>query len=218
MFEKHRAKKAAQEYQAAFRTWSEQREACVALVQIAQEFHGQDTDEIMLKPGEALIFKVTNTSLIEERSGKGHYQGGSTGVSIPIGSIGGRSIRYRVGASRGHYVQGVPSPTAIDTGTTFITNQRVIFEGGRQTRECLFAKLIGVTHAAGETVFSVTNRQKPTTIHYGSEVSAPFIFRLDLALAQYKGTVDQFVLELQNELNQLDAARPRDPTQSPSLP
>ena len=41
-------------------------------------------------------------------------------------------------------IWGAPTPTAIDTGTVFITNKRVVFEGPRQTRECDFAKLIGV--------------------------------------------------------------------------
>jgi hypothetical protein len=70
-------------------------------------------------------------------------------------------VRYRVGASRGHYVRGAPAPTAIDTGTAFITNKRVIFEGSRQTRECNFTKLIGVQHddAVGATTLSVSNRE-----------------------------------------------------------
>jgi hypothetical protein len=126
----------------------------------------------MLKSGETLFCKVTNVSLVEERRGKGHYQGGSTGFSIPVGSVGGRSVRYRIGASRGHYVQGAPSPTAIDTGTMFVTNQRVVFRGTKQTRECAFAKLIGFQHSVdGSTTFSVSNRQKPTTIHYGPSIS-----------------------------------------------
>jgi len=59
--------------------------------------------------------------------------------------------------------------------TVFITNQRVIFQGSKQTRECAFAKLIGFEHddATGSTTFSVSNRQKPTTIHYGPDLSVP---------------------------------------------
>ena len=33
------------------------------------------------------------------------------------------------GRHRGHYVQGTPAPTAVDTGTTFITSSRVVFHG-----------------------------------------------------------------------------------------
>lgn len=62
----------------------------------------------------------------EPRRNAGHYEGKSSGISIPVASIGGRSVRYRVGASRGHYVQGAPVPTPVDTGTVYITNKRVI--------------------------------------------------------------------------------------------
>jgi hypothetical protein len=119
-------------------------------------------------------------------------------------------VRYRVGAQRGHYVQGAPVPTAIDNGTIFLTNKRAIFEGTKQTRECLFAKLIGFHHddANGSTTFSVSNRQKPTIIHYGPALSASFDFRLDLALAHFKGTVAELAQQMQAGLAEIEAARP----------
>lgn len=214
MFENHRAKQAAKEYQEAIATWQAQRDAYVELLQVAEQFDGSPSDEIMLGSGEALFFTVAGAGLIEERRGGGHWQGGSTGVSIPIGSIGGRSVRYRIGATRGHYVQGEPAPTAIDTGTIFVTNRRVIFQGAKQTRECEFAKLIGFEHddAGGSTTFSVRNRQKPTTVHYGPKLSGAFDFRLDLALAHFKGTATDLVAHLQADLAEADAARPAPPT------
>lgn len=109
-------------------------------------------------------------------------------------------------------MQGAPTPTAIDTGTVFVTNQRVIFQGAKQTRECAFAKLIGFQHSDdGSTTFSVSNRQKPTTIHYGPSISGWFDFRLDLALAHFRGTVGDLVAQLQADLAQLDAERPMAP-------
>jgi hypothetical protein len=151
---------------------------------------------------------------VEDRRGRGTYTGGSHGVSIPVGSIGGRSVRYRVGATRGHYVQGDPTPTAIDSGNVFITNKRVIFQGAKQTRECLFSKLIGVEHddQEGSTVISVSNRQKPTTLHYGPKIAGWFDFRTDFALAQFKGTVPQLILQLQTELASIEQAKPTKPS------
>jgi len=171
---------------------------------------------LLLAPEEKLFLCVTNTALVEERRGQGHFEGRSSGVSIPIGSIGGRSIRYRVGSSRGHYVQGTPSPTAIDRGNTYITNQRVVFRGGTQTRECLFSKLIGFDHdPAGSTTFSVSNRQKATVISYGATVSGTFSFRLDLAIAHHRHTLPDFIAGLQRTLDDLDARQPPPPA-SPS--
>jgi hypothetical protein len=208
-----RAKKEAREHQAAAEAWQAERDAYAELLRTAQTFNGASANELMLAPGEAVFYKVTGVSLVEDRKTQGHYQGGSRGVSVPVGSIGGRAVRYRVGASHGHYVQGVTKPTAIDTGTVYVTNKRVIFQGGKQTRECTFAKLLGFHHddREGSTTFSVSNRQKPTTIHYGPQLSASFDFRLDLAIAHFKGTVPQFVSQLRTELARIDTDRPAGP-------
>jgi hypothetical protein len=210
MFERWREKRAEQKHEKALAAWQANRDAHAELVKFAEEFEGLNTDEIMLSQGERLFYKVTNVGLIEDRVRGGHYEGRSSGVSIPIGSLGGRSIRYRVGANRGHYVQGTPTPTAIDTGAVFITNKRVIFEGSRQTRECNFAKLLGVQHddKEGATTLSVSNRQKPTTIFYGPELSGSFDFRLELALAHFKRTVADVVAEAKQDLEAIDSARP----------
>jgi hypothetical protein len=214
MFEHWREKRAAQHYGKELAAWQENRDAYAELAELAQGFDGVDTDEMMLSQGERLFFKVTNVGLVEDRVRGGHYEGRSSGVSFPIGSLGGRSIRYRVGANRGHYVQGAPTPTAIDTGTVFITNKRVIFAGSRQTRECNFAKLIGVQHddSEGATTFSVSNRQKPTTITYGPDLASTFDFRLELAMAHFKGAVADVVAQTKQDLEAVDSGRPRAPT------
>lgn len=137
MFEGHRAKKAAEAYQKALAEWQAQRDGYARLLELAETFNGTSDAEIMLGRDEALslFYKVTGASLIEERRGRGTYKGASQRVSIPIGIVHGRSVRYRVGQTRGHYEQGAPTP--IDTGTVFVTNKRVIFQGVKQTRECL---------------------------------------------------------------------------------
>jgi hypothetical protein len=123
----------------AYSLWKQARDGHADLLEVAQGYNGSSCEEIMLGAGEAVFCKVSGAALVEERRGQGHYQGRSAGVSVPVGSIAGRPVRYRVGASRGHFVQGAPSPAAIDTGTVFITSKRLIFQGARQTRECAFA-------------------------------------------------------------------------------
>lgn len=212
MFEKHHEKKLAEEYQHQLAHWQELHDSTAQALALAQGFNGETSSQLVLKAEEAVFATVTNAALIEDRRGAGHYTGASSGVSIPIGSIGGHAVRYHVGATRGHYVQAPPVPTAIDQGTAFVTNQRVVFEGGRQTRECAFAKLIGFQHTGdGSTVFSVSNRQKPTVIHYGTQIAGWFDFRLDLALAHFRGTLPELVAQVQAQMAQLDAARPQPP-------
>lgn len=208
MFEHHREHQA----EAARRDWQARRDACAAMLDTARTFTGTTADGLILRSGEALFLQVSSTALIEERRGRGTYVGHSQGVSLPVARIGGRPIRYRVGASKGHYVQGEPSPTAIDTGTTYITSHRVVFRGANQTRECAFAKLLGFDHddGTGTTTFSVSNRTKPTTIQYGPACAATVDFRLDLALAHFRGTVDTLIAGLESDLAAVDAARPSD--------
>jgi hypothetical protein len=213
MFEDHRANKAAKAYEKALAEWQEQRDEYAGLLDMAQRWAGEGASGLLLGPGEAVFGSVDKAALIEDRRGKGTYAGHSQGVSIPISKVGGRSVRYRVGVSKGHFEQGALTPTAIDTGTVYVTNKRVIFQGAKQTRECLFTKLIGFEHddAEGSTTFSVSNRQKPTTILYGPALSGTFDFRLDLALAHFRGSVDELVGQLQADLAELDAQRPAEP-------
>ncbi len=210
MFERHRERHAAKEYQRELTEWQQQRDGYAERLQIARTYAGELSSELMLKPGEKVFGGLAGASLVEERRGAGQWQGRSSGISFPVGSLGGHSVRYRVGGTTGHYVQGAPTPTAIDTGTVYITNMRVIFQGTRQTRECLFSKLVGFQHddQAGTTVFSVSNRQKPITVHYGPDVSAWFDFRLDLALAHYRKDLAAFVAQLQGALTSLDSRKP----------
>ena len=212
MFERHRAKKAAADYDEVLARWQHERDGEASAVSFAQTYAGETTSELMLHAGEAVFATITDAALVELRRGPGQWQGRSSGVSVPIGSLGGRSIRYRVGASKGHYVQGSPHPTAIDTGTAFITDQRVVFQGHSQTRECLFAKLLGCQPSEdGSTTFSVSNCQKPTTIHYGPQLNGWVHLRLEVALAHYRNQVPALVERLQHELATIDAAKPTPP-------
>ncbi len=211
MFDRWKETRALKAHATALATWKSERDAQAELLELAEDFEGVDSDEIMLKSGERLFLQVSDVALIEDRVRGGHYEGRSKGVSVPIGSIGGRSVRYHVGAQKGHYVSGAPTPTSIDTGTVYITNQRVIFAGSKQTRECVFTKLIGVQHDGDSTTFAVSNRQKPTTIFYGASVSSAFDFRLELALAHFKGDETGIVAQLKSDLDALDAERPSDP-------
>jgi hypothetical protein len=211
-FANRRAKKEAQQHQDEFATWQATRDAYAENLALAQSFNGDSTaDGFLLKPGETVFATVNGASLVEDRRGAGEWKGHSHGVSVPVGSIHGRSIRYRVGQSRGHYVQGAPVPTAIDVGTLYVTNQRVVFKGAKQSRECLFAKMIGYEHTPdGTLTISVSNRQKATTINYGEAVSGWVDFRFDLALAHFQGQLDQIVAQAQSDLATVDAEKPTD--------
>ena len=213
-YKSRKGEKVEQTFEKKLANWQAQRDATASALNLIKTFDGASTDEIMLTSSEVLFYKVTSTGLIEERNGPGHYEGRSQGFSFPIASVGGRSIRYRVGASKGQFAQGTPRPTQIDIGTTYITNKRLLFEGSSQTRECSYDKLLGVQHsdAEGSTTLSISNRQKPTTIFYGPKLSGVFDFRLELALAHYRNNLTQLIDATQQQLESLDANKPTQPT------
>jgi hypothetical protein len=220
MFEKLKARRAAAEAENAaaaasraaeqqLAAWQAERADAEELLAVATA-PGSTPDGVVLHRGELCFGVLTSCSLIEERKGAGHFVAGSAGVSIPLGSLHGRSVRYRVGATRGHYVAGQPEPTAVAQGTLYLTNQRLVFLSSTQTRECRFDRLVGIQKddATGQLQVSVSNRQHPTVIAYGAAAAPWVAFRIDLCLAQWRGEVDQLVAELTAQLAEIDARRP----------
>jgi hypothetical protein len=208
VFEKHKAKVAQEHYQAALTQWKAEHDELASALQAATTRQGSASSDIVLKAGEAVFASITNTSLVEDRRGAGHYAGHSSGFSIPVGSVGGRSVRYRVGASKGHYVQGNLHPEAVDNGKLFVTNKRVLFVGHKKTVECLFAKLVSANAGDGELALSVSNRQKVTRIHYGAKLDGWVHLRLTLAMSIGRGDSQAFAAQLQAQLNELESKRP----------
>lgn len=209
---KHEQTKTEKNYQVLLTQWQNKIDNLDSFIDQAKTFNGETTDDILLASGELLFLAVKSANLIEQKHGAGHYQGTNRGLSIPIGHIDHSTIRYHTGTTRGTYVQGESYDASIDTGTAYITNQRVIFEGVNKTRENCFDKLIGVTNNNdGSSTLSVSNAQKPTTIHYGQKAEALFVFRLSLALAHYKNTLNQLINQLEQTKTETITLKPLDP-------
>ncbi len=171
---------------------------------------------MVLKAGERMLATLRGATLIEPRKGPGHWEGRSQGVSVHV--PGTRSMRYRVGASHGTFVQGVEHPTPIDTGTFTLTTTRAVFAGPEQTREWAWSKLVSVTHAADApwTMLSVSNRQKTSGVAYDT-TSAPWCrFWIDFAVARATGQRDQLVATLEAELAASGLPPPPAPPTTPS--
>lgn len=210
---RHKLHVAEKHYGEQLAAWQAQVDGLQHYLTLIDGFTGLDEAQgLVLKKEERVFATVNGAALVETRVAGGHWVSGSSGFSVPVGSIGGRSIRYHAGRTRGHYVQGEPSPIPIDTGIFAVTSQRAVFIGSRQTRECAFAKLVGYRHDGGEVTLSVANRQKPTTVHFGAELEVWFVERFELALAHFRGTVAQLRGEMAGTLAEADMHRPLPPT------
>jgi hypothetical protein len=220
MFESFKAKKAARQQakaqadeaakeQKAEESLDEQRRNLEALIDSVTA-EGTTPDELSLHRGELCFGTLTGCSLIEERKGQGHFVAGSAGMSIPIGNLAGRPIRYRVGATKGHYIQGEPSPTAIANGTLYITNQRMVFLSTTQTRECRYDHLVGIQRddEQGMMTVSISNRQHPVTFSYGKDVASWVDLHVEIGMSRFRGDTDVLLKSLTDQLDELKGSAP----------
>ncbi len=186
--------------------WEAERAALEQELQAAKTFRGAPEGEgLQLHPGENLYLALKQAGLLETVRTQGHRTGVYGGPSFRVA----KGVYMRTGAFRSHYVPGVEQLAQIDVGTAYVTDQRVVFMGGKQTREFAFDKLIGYEHhpEGAYTRFSVANRQRPSCIGYGAQGDA-WCFRVDLAHSTYTGQRDAYVASIQQELDQHMAEQP----------
>jgi hypothetical protein len=112
---------------------------------------------LILRRGEEAYFEQ-HAVLLKEVAQR-EYRGGSRGWSIPIGSIQGRSVRYRVGSYRGHLVNLGTDWVPADSGTMTVTNERVVYRGQRKTLEFQYSKLVSLEAYSDAIDLAVSNRQ-----------------------------------------------------------
>ena len=147
---------------------------------------------VLTKSDEVVIW-VGGAGLREAQRGPTTFTAGSQGVSIPLGSTG---IRYRVGATKGHAVQGQMQNVIIDTGLVTLTSERIVFAGEKATREWDLSKLVQASCDEPEQIFTfhVSNREKPSGLVIPSEGSS-FNRALAISLAVEREGIDEVVKE-----------------------
>ncbi len=105
--------------------------------------------------------------LMEERVTSRQYTGSSKGISVPIV----KGIRFNVGAQRGQS-HSITESVCVSEGYFIITNKRLVFSGTRKSVSSDLSKLLDMQIYSNALQFSVTSRQKPTTVKFsrGEEV------------------------------------------------
>jgi hypothetical protein len=112
---------------------------------------------LLLKRDETAYCEVA-ANLLKEVTDR-ELRGRSQGVSIPLG----HGVRYRTGAVRGHMVTVGTHWQTADTGALTVTNQRIVYHGGRKTLEFTFAKLATLNAYSDAIDLGVTSRQATST-------------------------------------------------------
>lgn len=211
-FAERKLRKALDQYKRELDEWQETHDQLSQFEQEATSFYGSSeaVDGLILRAKEKAFLVAAGAVLIEPRTMPGQYVGGSRGTSFRVM----KGVSFRVGSSRGTYQPGPTSPTPIDTGQAVITDQRVIFGGTKASREWAYTKLIGYSHAddGSWTAIQVSNRQKTSGIGYGTEHGDLFRFRLELAIATWRGSGrDTLIDDLRSQIGEHEASRPVEP-------
>jgi hypothetical protein len=165
--ERRAEKRAVKEHEKAVASWQTDQDLLDRLATVSRaavDGGGGAAAGILLKSGESLLWDGV-ARLVEIHRESGHYQGGYSGVSFRIA----KGVRYSVGGTRGHYVPGPEVQTPVDAGRVVVTTQRVLFTGGKTTREWNHAKFISIDTSSDDSVvmIHVSNRQKVSGLSLG---------------------------------------------------
>ncbi len=177
--------------------------------EVDQNLPSQQPDGFALGPGEQLVLQMVGVGLMEPHRARGTYEGGYAGVSLP--SIGG--MRPRIGATRGHYVQGPEVQQVMDTGRVVVTTERIVFTGPLHAMTWPLAKLLGVNPAEGApatTLLPVQGREKVDALVADNAGADELRFRIKLAQAHHQGAaaVAAYKATLVDELARHQATKP----------
>ncbi len=108
----------------------------------------------MLLKRQEVAYGAFAAQLMREQAIR-QYQGGSSGVSVPIGL----GMRYRVSGVRGRSVVVGHQLVAQDAGVLYVTNHRALFNGHAKTLEFRHDRLVGLEQFTDGVRLNVTNRQ-----------------------------------------------------------
>jgi len=113
---------------------------------------------VMLKRGEAAFYSAP-TALFETRAVR-HSAAGHGGIRVARG--------VWIGGTRGK-AESHQEWRRIDDGHLTVTNQRIIFDGGKTNRTVPLDKLISCDTNIGEAEISASNRQKSMVFTAGEQ-------------------------------------------------
>jgi len=126
------------------------------------------SSSILLKENERCFFEEPS-ELFETRSVR-QFKSGSAGMRVAKGVY--------IGATKGKSV-GSQEWTKLDTGRLTVTNKRIVFTGGKESRMLDLRKLVSVEPDGFHSISaSVENRQKPMVFQCKNSLVLTTIIRL----------------------------------------
>jgi hypothetical protein len=119
-------------------------------------------DSTLLLKADEVAYAEVPARLLKEVVDR-QFQGGSRGVSIPLG----HGVRYRTGSVRGQMVTVGTHWQTADSGALTVTNKRAVYHGARKNLEFAFPKLSTLSTYSDAITLGVSNRQNTSTLALG---------------------------------------------------
>ena len=163
--------------------------------------------------GEEVILVMNGVSLVETKKTGSTFKGGSAGLSYRLT----KRVSVRTGTFQGQSIPGVDIPAIVDTGQFVVTTQRAVFTGSKQSREFDFKNLLSVSRQEIGRDHSVlylptSNRKTVSGIGTGASSLDTIQSRLTIALGLKRGSKDQMIAGLRNEIEILKKTSPQTTT------
>ena len=194
--------------------WLADRARIASFLYRARTFNGTGPEDptltVGLRSGERALLVATGTFLVEPQRVQAHWAGVS----------GGFSFRVPQQAAQVEGFQGGGDLAPLDTGDLTFTDQRIVFAGGRQSREWEFSSLLGFHHADNPpwTAMAVSGQDRVSGFRYDEGQAGEIRFAIVLGLARFHNSLDSLVADLQEQLDEFDrahsAASPTGPVQT----
>lgn len=130
-----------------------------------------DDAPFTLRHGEQYVLSLKDQMLVESRRGTRVSTRSTDAFTVALA----KGLYYTAAAGQSVSPEPGDELKQIDTGVAHFTTHRVVFVGGKQTREWDFAKLLGTTEEPGglRLMISVSNRQKTSGLASQSLTQIP---------------------------------------------
>ena len=138
-----------------------------------------------LRHGEKYVLSLTDQMLVESRRGTRVSTRSTDAFTVALA----KGFYYTAAAGKSVSPEPDDELKQIDTGVAHFTTHRVVFVGGKQTREWDFAKLLGTTEQPGglRLMISVSNRQKTSGLASASvtQISPGMAYQITEQVKEY---------------------------------
>ena len=130
-----------------------------------------DDAPFTLRHGEQYVLSLRDQMLVESRRGTRVSTRSTDAFTVALA----KGFYYTAAAGQSVSPEPGDELKQIDSGVAHFTTHRVVFVGGKQTREWDFAKLLGTTEEPGglRLMISVSNRQKTSGLASQSLTQIP---------------------------------------------